>query len=212
MKKFLFKKLLPSRNTRRGFSLFEVLVSVAIFSLLTSSLIIENGKFRNQTLTANLAYEIGLVFRKAQSFGIGVRGSDPAFSVTQATKYFGIFFSRADDRVLTLYRDGDSNDNGIYDGVTTDIRVDTFALDPKYKILRFCAKEGNVEYCSDSPSVTELNVSFKRPDPSAKIIYKRGEAPKDASEARIEVTQRQGTGNKISSVTIYSTGQIYVRE
>jgi prepilin-type N-terminal cleavage/methylation domain-containing protein len=209
------KKNSHKKQNKRGFTLFEVLVSVAIFTILTTSILVKNGQFKNSTLTSNLAAELGLVVRKAQSYGIGVRGSNSQTSVANASKYYGIYLKYADDSSVIMFRDGNSNSDGVYQVGSDDVQ-DVFRLNGDYQIDGYSVKDlatGNV--IAGGPVggslASEVSVSFRRPDPSAKIFYVRNGISIEASEVTIRVRMRK-SGSKVASLTIYSTGQIYVQE
>lgn len=209
------KKKTEKRIFQKGFSLFELLISVAIFTLLTSSILVKNGQFRNSTLTSNLAYELGLVVRKAQSYGIGVRGSNSQTSVSDASKYHGIYFKYSDDANITLFRDGASSNDAVYQQ-WNDVIEDIFKLNSDYQINGYSVKDSSSgTVVAGGPTggtyASEVSISFRRPDPSAKISYVKNGLWLDASEVTIGVRLRK-PGSKVASVTVYSTGQIYVQE
>lgn len=209
------KKTFQKYQGKRGFTLFEVLVSVAIFTILTSSVLVKNGQFKNATLTSNLAAELGLVVRKAQSYGIGVRGSSSQTSVADASKYYGIYFKYADDSSVTMFRDGISNSDGMYQ-IGSDVIQDVFRLNGDYQIDGYTVKDlatGStvVGGPTGGTFASEVSIAFRRPDPSARIFYVRNGFPVEASEATIRVRMRK-PGSKVASLTVYSTGQIYVQE
>lgn len=213
MKLFYTKRVEQKKKatSRLGFSLFEVLVSVAIFTILTSSLIAKNANFRNHTLMTNLAYELGLVIRKAQAYGIGIRGSNSTTAVAAATKYYGVWLSSAFDTGVTLYRD-ENDSNGTYE-IIGDSIVERFNFNADYKIQSFCVTDtANVQFCSNiAGGPTDLFITFKRPDPSAKLFFKRGGVTYIGNSAVITVTARKPNG-PTASVTVNATGQISVQE
>ena len=74
---------------RKGFTLFEVLVSLAIFMVLTAVIVTKNSQFKCATLISNLAYEVALLYRQTQTYGTAVRGSGPLLE-TRITAGYGL--------------------------------------------------------------------------------------------------------------------------
>ncbi len=60
---------------KSGFTLVEMLVVVAIFTIISAVALFNQTKFSSDMVITNLAYEIALEVRQAQTYGIGVRNS-----------------------------------------------------------------------------------------------------------------------------------------
>ncbi len=75
---FLKFKKLPAQN--KGMTLVELMVVLAIFIIVASLTIFDYGSFRSTVSTQNLANDIAISVRKAQSFAIGVHNIDTAFN------------------------------------------------------------------------------------------------------------------------------------
>lgn len=63
-----------------GITLVELLVVMSIFVIITTIAIFNYGKFDSSISTQNLADDIALTIRKAQSYAIGVRGLGNEFN------------------------------------------------------------------------------------------------------------------------------------
>ena len=70
------KKIMP--NVVRGFTLIEMMVSVGIFALITTLIMVSGRSFGGSVLLTNLAYDVALSVRRAQTFGINVRADQGA--------------------------------------------------------------------------------------------------------------------------------------
>lgn len=83
-------------NAAAGFTLLELMFVIAIFSLLTATVIFNYGNFNNNIIMSNLAYEVALEIRQAQVYGLGVRGAatslDPLDIRSQFNTRYGVFF------------------------------------------------------------------------------------------------------------------------
>ncbi len=82
-------------NTKKGFTLLELLFVIGIFSILTSIVIYNYGNFNNNIIVSNLAYEVALEIRQAQVYGLGVRGVSDSYLPSDVDSFntrYGVFF------------------------------------------------------------------------------------------------------------------------
>ena len=61
------------QQSNRGFTLIELVITIAIFAAMTTYLLAKYGKFNQSLLLTNLAYDVALTIRTAQSFGLNVK-------------------------------------------------------------------------------------------------------------------------------------------
>ena len=82
------------KPTNRGFSLVELLVVISIFTIISSVVVFRQSKFSSDILITNLAYQMALEIREAQTYGIGVKSVDnPVIIGDSKFKYgYGIHF------------------------------------------------------------------------------------------------------------------------
>ncbi len=188
MKK-LFKK-------QKGFTLIELMVSIAIFAFMTAFMLAKYGGFNQSVLLTNLAYDVALTIRTAQSYGLNVKS---AKRDTNDFKFpYGVHFQK---NVTSFVFFVDGNSNGIYDA--TDQSISTSNIKRGNKISEICV--GSVSFCADINS--SLDITFKRPDPDA-IIKVGTDTINSYSYARITLSLSDGSA--IRKVSVYSTGQIAV--
>ena len=83
----MIKNFKKNKNNT-GFTLIELMVVVFIFLIITSITIFNYGKFNSSVSIQNLADDIALSVRSAQSYAIGVRGANDIFSFG-----YGVHFS-----------------------------------------------------------------------------------------------------------------------
>jgi type II secretory pathway pseudopilin PulG len=79
----------------KGISMVELIVVISIFLILTSITIFNYGQFRSSISLQNLADDIALVIRKAQSYSTGVQQGE----VSQGVGSFGVHFTADDSQV-----------------------------------------------------------------------------------------------------------------
>jgi len=180
--------------------LVELLVSVAIFIFMTALLVAKYGNFNSSVLLTDIAYDVALTVRTAQTYGLGVTGTNSIF-----TYPYGVDFSTSNGTVLTLYSDTDSN--FYYSSV--DVPVSTYTLTRGAVVKDLCLDTviPTSQRCgtdSTSVDVPALDISFKRPDPTAHIC-----AGADCSYTYAQITI-QGTDGSERLVTVQQNGEISV--
>ncbi|MDP6119528.1 MAG: prepilin-type N-terminal cleavage/methylation domain-containing protein [Candidatus Pacebacteria bacterium] len=183
-----------------GFTLIELLIVSAIFVTVTSIMMVRFSLFNNKILTTNLAYDIALSIRKAQTFGLNARGFDAPGGVTFDTGY-GIHFDDSSKISYILFADLDGDKK--YD---PDELVESFSIGGGHFIEKFCATPaGSRESCSNSGGIGNLDIIFLRPDPDAFIKSYGSNATYQSGV--ITVISPQGVRRAIQ---VYSTGQISI--
>ena len=214
------------RGGRKGFTLFEMLVSIGIFTLITSVLLVKNSQFKGNILITNLAYQIATAVRQAQSYGVNVRGGatgSPRGNPFSYTWPYGVHFAATNlpsggvilPNSFDLFADKGAAD-GLYSAAIDGAPIETFRLQQSNTILKFCWKTSlspSVDYvCSDTTPVSYLGITFKRPDPAANIYIGLG-------SPAVGVTKTSATSVKIivssskavcKGVQVDSSGQVSV--
>lgn len=181
-----------------GFTLVELMVTVAIATIITSITLINHSQFTSQTVLTNLAYEILGSIRLAQTYGISVRGS--TLAAADFDSGYGIHFSSAQGYVL--FEDTDNDDT--YDGSGEALRA--FQLQNGHRIAEFCGRRtaSGTTHCSTG-TLNYLDVTFERPEPDATFVTNTG-VPYD--EVWIDVSAAQGSNTR--RVRITPTGHLSV--
>lgn len=159
-------------DTSSGFTLVEMIVVVAIFAILTAIIIFNYGEFNDQIIVTNMSYEIALTTRQAQIFGLGVRGTGGDFqksygifadiSDTGETKDFIFFEDFLDDD--RLCKDGSSNDCDCVG--ENDECLEKMTMQRNIVIDKLLAYNN---ITADCDLLDKLSVTYKRPNPEAKI-------------------------------------------
>ena len=212
----------------RGFTLFEMLVSLGIFMLLTTTLLVKNSQFKGNVVIGNTAYQLALTFREAQAYGVNVRGVDPSQSgaYIYVTPY-GVHFDTATPTSYLLFGDsyppasGGSAAVGDRQFTSTpasaaDALVRTYQIGSGTEVVMFCTiRSGLSQVCSNSGTgpLTWLDVSFLRPQLSAAIRDSSQTDPTSsilfATSAVVVVKNVQGI---CKAVKVTSAGQVGVVE
>ncbi len=205
MMKTFFQK--GRKNLKAGFTLVELLVTIVIFVLLTSVVLFSQTNFDNTILLNNLAYDIALTIRQAQSYGVGARES----SVASFPSY-GVYFDKSAtlNKGFILYADTTVPPQKVFTGSVSCPTTDPECVQ-KYSITRgsyissVCV--GNGAACDLSKVPTSISIYFQTPNPDA-AIYINPDANTPYDYAEIHIRSASGA-EKIVVVT--GVGQIYVK-
>lgn len=213
-----------SYQTKSGFTMVELLVSLAIFAIMTALILSKYGKFDQGIILTNLAYDVALTIRNAQSYGLNVRSASRDTSSFETTSNgatsggsYGVHFNKNKKTEFIFFVN--ESGNGVYDDVAggftnTDQKT---LIKRNSSILSMCVSDAK-DCAEGSPGVvknlTTLDITFKRPDPNA-IIMATGEtgsngsadATKKYGYAEIVLQALDGTTRK---VIVNFTGQISV--
>jgi prepilin-type N-terminal cleavage/methylation domain-containing protein len=213
-------------KTRAAFTLIELLVVIAIFGIIMSVALSNQQSLNGNLLISNLAYEIGLVVRETQAYGIGVRAQP---GVANAQNFQGAFglnvtldpVTHKADKII-VFKDLPAADgsppNGRYDGPTELFSVYQFQNQKGNKVVALCVSD-QYYFCERNlaGSVDELNVVFRRPNPEAAFYVLP--QPDIMSPDGDDFTARGGTAmivvnmpdfKNCRAVIIEPTGQIRV--
>lgn len=158
-----------ARNGRRGFTLVELLVVITIFVFMTAIVIQRYGTFNQSTIITNLAYDVALVLRTAQTYGVSVKNVTDSSNNQNYNYSYGIqmdFETGTNPTSLFMY--ADTNNNKKYDN-GTDIVLNTYNLTQGAYINKAVLITNGNTYAGHT-----LDVVFQRPDPSPWICDVQG--------------------------------------
>lgn len=206
---------------------------IVIFTVISSVVIFRQSKFSSDILITNLAYQLALEVRQAQTYGIGVRA---VASVSSKFKYgYGIhlgpdsvdrqalfpsnpsssFILFVDSYDLGINPDGNDRIYGEGNPPTDDFdeHLETFKLPGGNTITDYCYGTGDARttlFCkSDAVAGPKtIDVTFVRPRPDAHITTDGQSTPEYAGP--VSIILKSALGDKCKKVSILATGQISV--
>lgn len=192
-------------RAQSGFSVVELLVSLAIVIVVTSITLASFPSFSSQLVLNNLAHEVALTVREAQVFGVGTRAFEGGFPS------HGIHFDINTPDQFVLFADID--EDGEYDG-TFDCEaigsaecVSVFSLRRNNEIDELCVTSDSGQTCR-AGGIEQVDITYVRPDPEA-VIYNDGNTTNARNQATIMIVSPSG---RKKPVIIHSNGQIAVGE
>lgn len=141
-----------------------MLIVVAIIVLISSIVLANNNKFGGTILLQNLAYDVALSARQAQTYGTAVI----RFGSNNFTAPYGIHFDITASRTTYyVFADAVGSPNGIYD---VGEMVQSSTIGRGYFIESLCVTASNgSESCTSGTTISKLDVVYKRPEPDAYI-------------------------------------------
>jgi len=186
-------------DSSRGFSLVELLVSIAIMVLILGTVVVRFTSFDSLILLRTLGHDVALTVRKAQTYSLSVLGNSGDFQTP-----YGVSFT-PDATSYPLFAYGGSSARPKYDGTAT--ALETFALGRNYIISDVCVIANSVEDCN----VSRLDISFVRPEFSALFyVPTYTEVQNAAISTGVIKLQSQRDTTVTGRIEIGYTGQISV--
>lgn len=189
------------KNT--GFTLFELVIVLAIISALTAISVANYRDFEKKVVLDNLALDVSLSIRLAQVYGLNVRGQSGNFNES-----YGIHFESTENMQYILFRDPDRGGASGSDFGYTGSNVEIYSISGGYSIADVCAvrtaASGGGTDCF-SGAMTDFDIVFDRPRPDA--IFSSNFAGVTYESATITLESPLGLQQNVS---VLSTGYISV--
>lgn len=197
---------------QKGFSLPELIIVIAIFTIISTVAMFNQGKLTSSVLLTNMAYEVGLAVREAQTYGIGVRSEDAGGTFTGQ---YGAHFSVEDEssRQVIVFADTSGGTDFTYDS-GEERYVYEFENRRGNKISALCVGDlgGNPCAVAAGNSEQSLDILFKRPNPVALISPDPEDLSGGVRSNRVYIIITSLEGDDCRAVIVEPTGQIRVED
>ena len=210
---FIFATITPMN---RGFTIIELVISVAIFVVMTALVVAKYSTFNSSTFLTDTAYDTALVIRLAQTYGLSVKNSATIGGTANFATPYGVDFdtgadacggSTSNPAVFTLFADSNpSTPDGLCGASDTSINSYTIAQGGQVSAL--CAGSDSANCQTSGQSMNRLAISFVRPDPSAVICGTRS-GSSSCTYPYAEITLR-GPDGSTRIISIRQNGQISI--
>jgi len=159
-----------------GFTLVELIVVVAVTSMLLVILISNFTKTRSQFALSRTAYKFAQDIRRVQGMALSTSQYRDSEGVLHQVEGYGVYVDLANPKQYVMYADVDGN--RFYDGSITDYVVETVNLEPGVVM-------------SNLDSVDKASVDFLPPIPLTKILWTSdcaGDPDPDCPDGLLELT------------------------
>ncbi|MEK7635317.1 MAG: type II secretion system protein [Patescibacteria group bacterium] len=208
-------KGLPREAKRSGgFTLTELIVVMAISSIILTSIVIQQNSWNSALAVKTQAYDLALMIRQAQIYSLGVRedigGSGDKFSTG-----YGVYLDSLTTNSYIYFADRSNNKQ--YD---TGEGTETKSLTRGVTIEKICGVRANNvpnTRCSDESGGNipkTVDIVFLRPDPKANITFRDsdGSVLVGGNELISPLTiYLKSSDNKKVLITAESSGQISIQ-
>lgn len=216
-------------NRRDGFTLVEMMVSIAIIAVMSAVVLFSQRDFQKKTEFNSVVTSLATEIRTMQTSGISsVRNP---LNANDFSPRLGFHFQYNNPICSPSYCDPDQYIEYVDVGpeeLLTDIwfdaarpcgmpgvRLECYALNrlpPGHTFSKISAANNGVEqhyvFGDVVHSKPQLNITFQRPNPGSTIHYgDPSVAPVEYDEARIEIMSPEGS---TSTIHIFKSGQVYV--
>lgn len=201
---FSNKKESPEFNKRpacrqAGMTYVELIVVLGIFSIMSSVVVFDYGKFQARVNLKNLANDIATRIVEAQKDALAGQWTDEASD--NWTPAYGVFFDLAEDDGSFFYF-ADLNNDQAYENVTCSGECLDSVNITQGNFVSAISVTGQGS-CS---SINSLTVVFTRPDSSARMITNQ---PACTQISYAEITISSPT-LVTAQIKIYSSGRIQI--
>ncbi len=170
-------------NSSTGFTILELMVSVAIIVVITAVVMFNQNNLSEQISLTNLVSDISLRIRQAQVYGISVKEFNPSASQFSFNTAYGVDFNIGSTNPSNAgyFLFADLNADGYYDGTYTWNTPPTCtngatseciawnALPGSNTITKLCVlpSGGGPGICT----IKRLAITFLCPSPSANMVF-----------------------------------------
>lgn len=211
--KSLIKDLYSNLWFTKGFTIAELMVSIAIVMVIGTVIIMNQNDFNRSVKLQNITHEIATLIRDTQSravnsevagypdYGLGVHFNEVNSSLNNQIY---IFANRPED--ISVQRSSYTYD-GVYDeGVDPDddpAPLEIMTMPTEFEITQLCTREASTNICTNNHS---RSVAFARPNLTPK--FGRVNSTVTADWLSIRVSSRNEPGESLY-VIVNASGLIY---
>ncbi len=200
-----------------GFTLTELIVSIAIVSVIMTVVLLSQSEYTDGIALSNLAEEISLTVSQTQVYSVGVREFSAGSGEFSAS--FGVVFSfiGSGDNHSYIYfadRDGSGHYSSSWScpvGGSSEC-LEKVEITRGNSISSICSVEASGSGFSENCGLGRVDITFSRPNTDATLkFYTMGGSEYSDSDIRGAKIVLESPKGQERSVTVYSTGQVSVQ-
>lgn len=196
-----------SKNKNEGFTLTELIVVMAIATIITTALVIQQSKWNDQLAVNTQTYEMALMIRQAQIYSLGVR----EHTTSTGDKFnigYGVYVDISNTNRYSFF--ADKNKNLKMDaGEEIEVKMFTRGV----AIEKMCGfNSSGTERCYPQNGIRKVAVSFYRPEPGAIIRFFNEADNPDTSIGPPTIVYLLSPKGKESTIRVEANGQVSVTQ
>lgn len=210
---------LARASAKRGFTLIEMLMVLAIMVILTTVVMTSQSGFNQSILLTNSAYDLAIALRQAESYGIssksflygGAANTNVGYGIYVSNMPTGsyTFFADRYGGVVSAAPDAKPGD-GLYESAQGET-VAQYTFTRGVNIARFCGTvtASHTVSCSTDSGISNaaVHIVFTRPNTDAVLTAQFNGSTYPLSSATLYLVSPQG-GSRC--VTVSNVGEISV--
>lgn len=187
-----------------GFSLVELVVVMAIMSILAAIFLSSGRTQQGERAVTNAAFDIAALIREAQAYGGGVKESTPSSGLYPP--YGALAQPVSGTWVFKLF--ADENNNQKIDG--TESVLGSYTLTGGITVQEFCFVGGSSPGCGASGNYSRLLVTFGPDTQDATIYHCNNGGNCNWQHTSAEIKLKTSDGTFARTVKVNSAGGVYV--
>jgi hypothetical protein len=193
--------LKASKSYFAGFTLVELIITIAIFVFMTALVMARYNDYYSGTIFKNLAYDIAITIREAQSYGISVKVREGNNAEENFSKAYGLYIPGGGEPQSFSLKSYNLAANDTVGVSEKDYKLKHGA---RFYLLQVSTNDNNYI------SADNLTIKFQRPDPEAIICPTISGALDCTTYKYAKIVLQAVDGATTMTVKVNSSGQIAI--